>query len=294
MIGIQVDSSVRIGGYIIGKTQPCYVIAEIGINHNGDLDLVRKLIEAAAVAGCDAVKFQKRTVEVVYTQEELDRPRSNPFGTTNGDLKHGLELGYEQYEAIDRHCKSLGIAWFASCWDEQSVDFIDQFSVPAYKIASASLTDHQLLKYTRSKGRPIILSTGMSTLEQLDRAVDVLGSEDLVLLHTCSVYPSAESDLNLRTIPILNQRYGVPAGYSGHERGIAPSIAAVALGACVIERHITLDRTLWGSDQSASIEPNEFQTLVSSIRQVEAALGDGVKRLVPGEIPIMQKLRRVV
>jgi N-acetylneuraminate synthase len=285
-------TEIRLGKTPVGDGHPCYIVAEIGINHNGDLDITGKLIELAAQSGCQAVKFQKRTVEVVYTAEELSRPRESPFGTTNGDLKYGLEFGLEQYRAIDRACAEKGIAWFASCWDEASVDFIDQFQVPCYKIASASLTDDDLLRYTRARGRPILLSTGMSTLEQIDHAVEVLGRQDLVLLHTCSTYPAEYGELNLRVIGTLRERYGVPVGYSGHETGLSTTIASVALGACVVERHITLDRAMWGSDQAASVEPQGFMRLVRDIRLVEMALGDGVKRVIDREVPIMKKLRR--
>jgi N-acetylneuraminate synthase len=284
---------VRIGDRDVGDGQPCYVIAEIGINHNGDVAQAKRLISVASAAGCDAVKFQKRTIDVVYKPEELAKPRESPFGETNGDLKRGLEFGFEQYCEVDRFAKECGVPWFASCWDEASVDFIDQFDPPCYKVASASLTDDNLLRHTRRKGRPIILSTGMSTLEQIDHAVDVLGKEELVLLHTCSTYPSQYTELNLRVIPLLRERYGVPVGYSGHETGLPSSVAAAAIGACVIERHITTDRSLWGSDHAASLEPNGINRLVRDIRLVETAMGDGVKRVVPSEIPIMQKLRRV-
>ena len=284
---------LKIGDKVVGPGQPCYVIAEIGINHNGDLDVCRKLIDAAVAAGCDAVKFQKRTVDVVYTPEELAKPRENPFGPTNGDLKRGLEFDEAAYRAIDAYCKEKGIAWFASCWDEASVDFIDRFNPPAYKIASASLTDDALLAYTRAKGKPIILSTGMSTLEQVDQAVKVLGSKDLILLHTCSAYPSMYEELNLKVITTLRNRYKVPVGYSGHETGIPSSAATIALGACVVERHVTLDRSMWGSDQAASLEPNGMNRLVRDIRLIETALGDGVKRVEEREVPVRDKLRRV-
>jgi len=286
-------SKVQIGTHTIGDDYPCYVIAEIGINHNGDVAQAKRLIGVAAAAGCNAVKFQKRTVDVVYTPDELAKPRESPFGDTNGDLKRGLEFGYEQYREIDRFARDCEIPWFASCWDEASVDFIDQFDPPCYKIASASLTDDALLYHTRSKGKPIILSTGMSTLEQIDHAVEVLGSKDLVLLHACSAYPSQYPELNLRVIPTLRERYGVPVGYSGHETGLPSSVAAAALGACVIERHITTDRSLWGSDQAASLEPNGINRLVRDIRLIESSMGDGVKRVLPSEVPVMQKLRRV-
>ncbi len=286
-------TEIKLGNILVGDGHPCYVIAEIGINHNGDLDIAKKLIDVAAISGCQAVKFQKRTVEVVYTAEELARPRESPFGATNGDLKYGLEFGLEQYREIDRYCKEKGIAWFASCWDEVSVDFIDQFNVPCYKVASASLTDDGLLRHTRAKKRPILLSTGMTNLEQIDHAVEVLGKQDLILLHTCSTYPAEYGELNLRAITTLRERYGVPVGYSGHETGLSTSIATIPLGACMVERHITLDRAMWGSDQAASVEPQGFMRLVRDIRLVEMALGDGVKRVIEREVPIMKKLRRV-
>jgi N-acetylneuraminate synthase len=284
---------VKIGNTPVGDGNPCYVIAEIGINHNGDLSLAKRLISVAVAAGCNAVKFQKRTVSVVYTPEELAKPRESPFGETNGDLKRGLEFGEDDYREIDRYCKEVNIGWFISCWDEKSVDLIDKIGVPCYKVASASLTDDNLLRHTRARGKPIILSTGMSTLEQIDHAVDVLGKRDLVLMHTTSTYPSAYAELNLRAIQTLKSRYDVPVGYSGHETGIPSSVAAVVLGACMVERHITLDRAMWGSDHAASLEPNGISRLVRDIRLVESAMGDGVKRVFDSEKPIIQKLRRV-
>jgi N-acetylneuraminate synthase len=285
-------ADVTIGNKKIGDGRPCFIIAEIGINHNGDINIAKRLIDLAAFAGCDAVKFQKRTIDVVYSAEELAKPRENPFGTTNGDLKYGLEFGLKEYKEINKYCRDKKIMWFASCWDEDSVDFIDQFKVPCYKIASASLTDDGLLKYTRAKGKPIILSVGMSTLEQVDHAIKVLGKKDLIILHTCSAYPSAYSDLNLKVIPALRERYNVPVGYSGHETGLASSSAAVAIGACVVERHITLDRAMWGSDQAASLGTSGVIKLVKDIRLVEISLGDGVKKVTEKEIPIISKLRR--
>lgn len=269
------------------------MVAEIGINHNGDLGVTRGLIDVAVDAGCDAVKFQKRTVDVVYSAEELARPRENPFGTTNGDLKRHLEFDEEQYAEIDAYCRSVGIDWFASPWDEASVDFLERFDVPCHKVASASLTDDNLLRHMRATGKPIVLSTGMSTLEQIDHAVDVLGRDNLVILHATSTYPANYEDLNLRVIPMLAERFGVPVGYSGHETGIASSVAAVAMGACVVERHITLDRAMWGTDQAASLEPSGIHRLVRDIRLVERAFGDGQKRVLDAEVPIMKKLRRV-
>jgi N-acetylneuraminate synthase len=253
---------IQIGHQLVGDGHPCYLIGEIGINHNGSLDLAKNLITTGKNAGWNAVKFQKRTIDIVYTADELAKPRENPFGPTNGDLKRGLEFGPEQYRKINEFCEETEIPWFASCWDEPSVDFIEQFPVPAYKIASASLTDDALLKRTRKTGKPIMLSTGMSTFEEIDLAVEVLGKENLILIHTCSAYPSHYPELNLRLIPELRKRYGVLVGYSGHETGIASSVAAVAIGACVVERHITLDRSMWGSDQAASLEPSGITRLV--------------------------------
>jgi N-acetylneuraminate synthase len=290
--GIVMDA-VRIGNKWVGEGYPCYIIAEIGINHNGDIDLARRLISVAVATGCDAVKFQKRTVDVVYTPEELTKPRENPFGATNGDLKRGLEFSYDDYRLIARYCREVKMPWFASCWDEGAVDFIDQFDPPCFKIASASLTDDNLLRHTRSKGKPIILSTGMSTIEEIDHAVEVLGREELILLHACSAYPAHYHELNLRAIPTLRNRYQVPVGYSGHETGLPATVASVALGACCIERHITLDRAMWGSDQAASLEPNGIGKVVSYVRIVENSLGDGVKRVVEREQEVIKKLRRV-
>jgi N-acetylneuraminate synthase len=284
---------VLLGDRPVGDGHPALVLAEIGINHNGDVQVAKKLIDVAAFAGCEAVKFQKRTIDVVYSPAELAKPRESPFGETNGDLKRGLEFGQNEYEEIDAYCQGKGIVWTASCWDEGSVDFIDQFAPPFFKIASASLTDDALLRHTRSKGKPIVLSTGMSTLDQIDHAVEVVGKEDLVLLHSCSTYPAQYPELNLRVIPVLRRRYEVPIGYSGHETGIASSVAAAVLGACIVERHVTLDRSLWGSDHAASLEPNGIMRVVRDIRLVETALGDGIKSVLPSEIPVMHKLRRV-
>ncbi len=283
---------VIVGNHKIGEGHPCFIVAEIGINHNGDIDVAKRLIDLAKLSGCNAVKFQKRTIDVVYRPEELSAPRESPFGNTNGDLKYALEFELEEYREIDRYCREKNIDWFASCWDEGSVDFIDQFNVPCYKIASASLTDDDLLRYTRSKGKPIILSTGMSTLEQIDHAVEVLGKRDLVILHATSTYPADYAELNLSVIPVSRQRYGVPVGYSGHETGIPSSIAVVAFGACVVERHITLDRAMWGSDQAASLGPGGIIKMVSGIRLMEMSMGDGIKRVIEREKPIIKKLRR--
>jgi N-acetylneuraminate synthase len=288
------SSVIKIGNKLVGDGQPCYVIAEIGINHNGDLDLAKKLISVAIAAGCDAVKFQKRTIDVVYTAEELAKPRENPFGTTNGDLKWGLEFDEEDYAEIDAFCKSAKIPWFVSAWDEASVALINRnFNVPCFKIASASLTDDNLLRHTRATGKPIILSTGMSTYAEIDHAVEVLGKQDLVLMHATSTYPANYDELNLKAIPTMRERYQVPIGYSGHETGIATSVAAFVFGACAVERHITMDRAMWGSDQAASLEPNGIGRVVRDIRLCELSMGDGVKHVYEREVPIIKKLRRV-
>jgi len=284
---------VKIGNVLIGDNYPCYIVAEIGINHNGDVEIAKRLIDVAIRVGCNAVKFQKRTVNIVYSAEELARPRENPFGPTNSELKYGLELELDDYQEIDRYCREKGIVWFASCWDEPSVDFIFQFDVPCYKIASASLTDSKLLRYHRSKGKTIILATGMSTIEQIDRAVDILGKDDLIILHSTSTYPANYDELNLKVINVLKNRYRVPIGYSGHDTGVPASVAAVAMGACMVERHITLDRAMWGSDQAASLGPSGFEQLVRDVRLVEMAMGDGVKRIYEREYPVLKKLRRV-
>ncbi|HEX4783102.1 MAG TPA: N-acetylneuraminate synthase family protein [Candidatus Sulfotelmatobacter sp.] len=286
-------STVRVGSRLIGDDQPCFIIAEIGINHNGDIDLAKRLISVALAAGCDAVKFQKRTIDVVYSAEELAKPRENPFGPTNGDLKYGLEFEQEEYEEINAFCKSIKMLWFASPWDEASVDFLEQFDVPIHKIASASLTDDNLLRHVRATGKPIILSTGMSTYAEIDHAVEVLGKDDLVLMHATSTYPAFYPELNLRAIPTMAERYAVPIGYSGHETGIPTSVCAAVLGACCVERHITLDRSLWGSDHAASLEPNGISRLVRDIRLWEQSKGDGIKRVYEREFPIIKKLRRV-
>ena len=285
-------SIIKIGNKIVGDGNPCYIIAEIGINHNGSLDLAKKLIDAAVDCNCDAVKFQKRTVDVVYTAEELARPRESPFGTTNGDLKRGLEFGFDEYSEIDTYCKQKGIDWMASCWDEASVDFMEQFDPPCYKISSASLTDDDLLRHHKKSERPIILSTGMSTMQQISHAVDVLGQENLVILHCTSTYPSKLEELNLKVIQSLKNKFPLPVGYSGHESVFIPSYTAAMLGACMVERHITLDRALWGSDQAASLEVDAFRRMVKYIKMIDTMVGDGVKKVYDSELPIIEKLRR--
>lgn len=284
---------VKIGNHTIGHNEPCFFISEIGINHNGDLSIAKDLIDASLEAGCDAVKFQKRTVDVVYSPEELATPRESPFGDTNGDLKYGLEFKREDYSAIDEYCKNKDTMWFASCWDHKSVDFMEQFNPSCYKIASAHLVDDDLLKYHRKQGRPLILSTGMSSMDQIDHAVNIVGKEDLILLHCTSTYPSKVEEINLNGIKVLKDKYpDIPIGYSGHEIGLSTTIAAAVLGACVIERHVTLNRAMWGSDQAASVEPQGFERIVRDIRVIEQSMGDGTIKVYDSEKPIIAKLRR--
>jgi N-acetylneuraminate synthase len=287
--------SVQIGDRRVGAGEPVYVIAEIGINHNGSLELAKKLIDGAYLAGADAVKFQKRSPERCVPKEQWQLERETPWGRMSYiDYRRRMEFGEAEFQAIDRHCSERGIRWFASCWDEESVAFVERFAPPCHKIASACLTDEGLLRTMRATGRPLILSTGMSTGEEIEEAVAVLGRDQLLLAHSTSTYPCPPSDLNLRMVETLIRMFPeCPVGYSGHETGLAPTWAAVALGATFVERHITLDRALWGSDQAASVEIGGFMRLVGNIRDIEKALGDGVKRVYPGEQTQIEKLRRV-
>ncbi len=288
------SASVKIGDRLVGAGQPVYVIGEIGINHNGDMSIARQLIDVAANAGCDAVKFQKRTPEICVPPEQQGRMRSTPWGEmTYLEYKHRVEFGEEQYAEIDEYCARRGLQWFASPWDVPSAEFLEKFDVVTHKVASASITDKELLRALAATGKPIILSTGMSEMREIDEAVEILGAEKLVILHATSTYPLPAEEANLRTIDTLRERYGVPVGYSGHERGLQISLAAVTLGACAVERHITLDRTMWGSDHAASLEPTGLQHLIRDIRVIESALGDGVKRVFPGEAEPRERLRRV-
>ncbi len=288
-------SEIQIGDRKVGPGHPTYIIAEIGINHNGSVDIAKLLIDAAVKAGVDAVKFQKRTPEICTPRDQWDKMRETPWGYIRYiDYRHKVEFGLDEYQEIDRYCKEKGITWFASVWDEPSVDFLEQFDPVAYKIPSAALTDHNLLRHVRATGRPVILSTGMSTMEQIRAAVGVLGQDDLVIMHATSTYPCEPDELNLRMIQTLKREFPeVPIGYSGHEVGLVTTAVAVALGACMVERHITLDRAMWGSDQAASVEPGGLQKLVKYIRVTERALGDGVKRVYESEMPALRKLRRV-
>jgi N-acetylneuraminate synthase len=274
-----------------------YVIGEIGINHSGSLETAKRLIDAAKEAGCDACKFQKRTVEVVYTREELSKPRQSPFGSTNADLKYGLELSPESYAEIARHCERVGIDWSASCWDPASVEFIASFNPPWLKIPSALITNKPLLEAYRATNLPIIMSTGMSTWEEIDEAVSVFTpqyqyDQTLTLLHCHSSYPSPLEEVNLACIKSFKERYGCAVGYSSHTVSPWPCLMAVVYGAEVVEAHLTLDRSSWGTDQSASLEPAAFKKLVEEIRTFEKCKGDGIKRVYPSEIPVREKLRR--
>ena len=279
-----------------GPDRRVQVIAEIGINHNGSLDLAKLLIDGAVRAGVDVVKFQKRTPEICTPAGQWDVERDTPWGRLKYiDYRRRVEFSAEQYAEIDAHCKAKGIAWTASCWDDPSVDVIAAFDPPFLKAASACLTDHGLLRKMKDTGKPLIISTGMSTLEEIDDAVQALGTDDLLIAHSTSTYPCPPAELNLRMIRTLMDLYpGVPIGYSGHETGLATTIAAVALGAEFVERHVTLDRALWGSDQAASVELGGLERLVRDIRDAESSLGDGVKRVYESEQGARARLRRVV
>jgi N-acetylneuraminate synthase len=287
---------IKFGKRMMGDGHPTYIIAEAGINHNGDLDIAKKIIDAAAHAGADAVKFQKRTPEICTPPDQQKQMRETPWGyITYLDYRYKVEFNEEQYRELDRHCKAKGIDWLVSVWDEPSVDFMEKFDTPAYKLASASLTDHNLLKHVRKTGKPVIISTGMSTMEEIHKGVDAVGADNLVVMHSTSAYPCAPEELNLKMIETLRREFpNIPIGYSGHEVGLVPSAIAVALGATSVERHITLDRAMWGSDQAASVEPGGFEKLVKYIRVTEASLGDGVKKVYESELGSLKKLRRVV
>ncbi|NIS68783.1 MAG: N-acetylneuraminate synthase [Proteobacteria bacterium] len=284
---------VKIDRCSVGEGFPVFITAEIGINHNGDLDVAKKLIDAASLAGCDAVKFQKRTPELCVPEEHRNMTRETPWGLmTYMEYRNRVEFGVKEYTEIDKYCREKGIIWFASCWDEASVDFIEAYHPPCYKIASAFLTDKVLLKHINAQGRPMILSTGMSTMDEIRRAVSVLDQDRLLMAHSTSSYPCNPHEVNLKMIQTLRTEFDCPVGYSGHEVGLQTTYAAVALGASFVERHITLDRAMWGSDQAASIEPWGFMRLVRDIRIIENAMGDGVKCIYESEIPVMNRLKR--
>lgn len=286
---------IKIGNRKVGDGHPAFIVAEIGINHNGDLEIAKNLIFAAKEAGVDAVKFQKRTPELCTPPEQRDQMRETPWGYISYfDYRKKVEFGEAEYHEIDRLCKELDLLWFASVWDEEAVNFMEKLNTPCYKMPSASLTDHDLLRKVRSTGKPVILSTGMSTANEIDGAVKAVGMDNLLICHATSSYPCDPTELNLRMIGTLREKFPVcPIGYSGHEVGLITSVVAVALGACLVERHFTLDRAMWGSDQSASVEPTGFQRLVKYIRVTEDSLGDGVKKVYESEKASMKRLRRV-
>ncbi|MDO9063281.1 MAG: N-acetylneuraminate synthase family protein [Microbacterium sp.] len=288
------STELQIGPSVVGDGRPVYVIAEIGLNHNGSVDLAKQLIDVAVAAGAQAVKFQNRTPEIATPENMKNVPRETPWGTMSYlEYRYRVEFEKPEYSEIAAYAKQKGVDWFASPWDEPSVDFLEEMGVTTHKVASASLTDLSMLKKLKQTGKPIILSTGMSTIEQIDAAVETLGTDNLLLMHATSTYPLPAEEANLKMIQTLKERYGVPVGYSGHEPGLQISVAAVALGAVAVERHITLDRTMWGSDHAASLEPKGFETLIRDIRIIEQALGDGVKRVFPGELAPLSKLRRI-
>jgi len=284
---------VKIGNRLVGGSNPTYIIAEIGINHNGDISNVKKLIDMAVDTGCDAVKFQKRAPELCVPENQKNVMRETPWGIIPYiEYRQKLEFDLNEYKDIDSYCRINNIQWFASAWDIGSLSFLEQFDLQCYKIPSALITNHDLLQAYRDTGRICILSTGMSTIEQITEAVKILNKENLLIAHCTSTYPSPTEQLNLKMIDTLKERFGTIVGYSGHEVGLSTSYAAVVLGAKFIERHITLDRAMWGSDQAASIEPGGLKRLVENIRDIEKALGDGIKKVYPEEFIAMERLRR--
>ena len=283
---------LEISGRPIGDSHPTYIIAEIGINHNGSIDLAKRLIDVAKAAGCDAVKFQKRNPEKCVPADQRDKMRETPWGyITYLEYRYKVEFGADEFQQIDNYCRAQKIAWFVSCWDPDSIDFMRAFNTPCIKIPSASLTDRDLLEACRATGEPLMLSTGMSSMDQIEAAIKILGTKSLLLAHATSTYPCPNNELNLRMISTLLQKYPCPIGYSGHEVGLATTLAAVALGASFIERHITLDRAMWGSDQAASVEPSGLRRLAKDIRAIDAAMGDGKKQVYESEVIAASRLR---
>ncbi len=285
---------ISLGNRKVGDGYPTFIVAELGINHNGSLEIAKNLIDMAVKSGVDAVKLQKRTPELCVPPDQQKHMRETPWGyITYLEYRYKVEFGLNEYREIDRYCKQKNISWFASVWDESSVDFLQQFNPICYKIPSASLTDDALLQRARDTGKPIILSTGMSTMQQIKAAVKVLGEDNLLITHATSTYPCDPNELNLKMIRTLTESFSCPIGYSGHEVGLIPTVVAVSMGACLVERHITLDRAMWGSDQAASVELGGMERLVKYIRVTEQSLGDGVKRVYDSEIPSLRRLRRV-
>jgi len=285
---------VEVGNKQIGDNYPVFFVAEIGLNHNGDVEIAKRLIDVALVAGCDAVKFQKRTPELCVPEEYKDVKRETPWGTlTYLDYRKRIEFGKEEYDAIDRYCKEKDIIWFASPWDLPSIDFLSRYAMPLYKVPSALMTYKEFLIKLKSTGVPIMLSSGMSDLALVKKAVTTLGEDNIILMHTTSTYPTKTEEVNLKVLETFRREFHCPVGYSGHEVGLQITLAAVALGANAVERHVTLDRTMWGSDQSASVEPTGVMTLVRDIRIIENAIGDGMKRVVPREEELTKRLRKI-
>jgi N-acetylneuraminate synthase len=288
-------NKIQVGKKFIGEGQPVYIIAEIGINHNGSIDIAKKLIDGAVDSGCDAVKFQKRTPELCVPKDQWDIERETPWGRISYiEYRRKVEFGFEEFLEIDGYCKQKGIDWFASPWDEEALHFLEKFKPVMYKIASASVTDLLLLGKVKSTGRPIMLSTGMSTMEEIETAVEFLGTDNLLIAQSTSTYPCKLEELNLQVISTYKERFaGIPIGYSGHETGLAPTLAAVTLGTAFVERHITLDRAMWGTDQAASVEIVGLERLVRDIRDIEKSLGDGIKKVYESEYSNLEKLRKV-
>ena len=276
----------------MGKAKT-FVIAEVGINHNGDINIAKKLIDAAVFAGCDAVKFQKRDILTVYSKEELEKPRESPWGKTNGQQKYGLEFSFEEYEEIDKYCYEKNIPWFASAWDIKSLEFLKSFNLPYNKIASAMIGHEEFINEVAKEGKKTFISTGMSEMEEIENIVDIFEDRKcpFELMHCVGTYPMKVEDANLKLIPELKKKFTCWVGYSGHESGLMVSCAAVTLGATSIERHITLDRTMYGSDQAASVEPMGMFRLVKSIRTIEKSLGGIVKEVSEAEAVVREKLR---
>ena len=286
--------TIKIGGKEIGSGRPVFIVAEIGLNHNGDIDIAKKLIDVAVLSGCDAVKFQKRTPELCVPEEYKNVKRETPWGVmTYLEYRKRVEFGSKEYNQIDAYCREKGIVWFASPWDLPSIEFLKDYALPVYKVPSALLTHKEYLLKLKNIGSPIMLSSGMSDVELVKKAVSFIGEDNIILMHATSTYPAKTEEINLRVLQTYMKMFSCPIGYSGHEVGLQITLAAVAIGANAIERHITLDRSMWGSDQAASVEPIGLMKLVRDIRIIENALGDGVKRILPSEEEVMKRLRKI-
>ena len=286
--------TIKIGGKEIGSGRPVFIVAEIGLNHNGDIDIAKKLIDVAVLSGCDAVKFQKRTPELCVPEEYKNVKRETPWGVmTYLEYRKRVEFGSKEYNQVDAYCREKGIIWFASPWDLPSIEFLKDYALPVYKVPSALLTHKEYLLKLKNIGSPIMLSSGMSDVELVKKAVSFIGEDNIILMHATSTYPAKAEEINLRVLQTYMKMFSCPIGYSGHEVGLQITLAAVAIGANAIERHITLDRSMWGSDQAASVEPIGLMKLVRDIRIIENALGDGVKRILPSEEEVMKRLRKI-